>query len=247
MNPPIAKRIPYAHEIHGDVRQDDYYWLNERTNPEVIQYLEDENKYYEEIMQPLKEQTEEIYQRMVDRVPESEVNVPIQHGPYFYYSRLEKEQQYPIYARKKAASREELPKAQEEIMLDLNELAKTSDYLSVTAQRMSTDHQRLAYLENRDGTDRFTAYIKDMETGKLLPDVIPNVYIYGSLEWSRCGNYLFYITVDEFERPYRVMRHRLGSDVESDELIYEEKETTFILYMNKSLSGQFTVVSCTGT
>lgn len=247
MNPPIAKRIPYAHEIHGDVRQDDYYWLNERTNPEVIQYLEDENKYYEEIMQPLKEQTEEIYQRMVDRVPESEVNVPIQHGPYFYYSRLEKEQQYPIYARKKAASREELPKAQEEIMLDLNELAKTSDYLSVTAQRMSTNHQRLAYLENRDGTDRFTAYVKDVETGKLLPDVIPNVYIYGSLEWSRCGNYLFYITVDDFERPCRVMRHRLGSDVESDELIYEEKETTFILNMNKSLSGQFIIVHAYST
>jgi len=242
MKPPIAKRISYSHDIHGDVRHDDYYWLNEPTNPEVIKYLEDENKYYDEIMQPLKEQTEEIYQRMVDRVPESEVNVPIQQGPYFYYSRLEKAQQYPIYARKKAASREELSQVQEEILLDLNELAKASDYLSVTAQRMSTDHQHLAYLENRDGTDRFTAYVKDMETGKLLPDVIPNVFIYGSLEWSRCGDYLFYITVDDSERPSRLMRHRLGSDVASDELIYEEKETTFILHMNKSLSGQFIIV-----
>lgn len=242
MIPPIAKRIPYKHEIHEDVRQDDYYWLNEPTNPEVIQYLEDENKYYDKVMQPLKEQTEEIYQSMVDRVPKSEANVPIQHGPYFYYSKSEKDLQYPIHARKKAANREELANAPEEILLDLNELAKTSDYLSVTARRMSTDHQHLAYLENRDGTDRFTAYVKNLKTGKWLPDVIPNVYIYGSIEWSNCGEYLFYITVDESERPCRVMRHTLGSNVESDELIYEEKESTFVLYMNKSLSEKFIIV-----
>ncbi|MFD1926755.1 S9 family peptidase [Sporosarcina siberiensis] len=242
MKQPIAKRIPHPHELHGDVRDDDYYWLKERTNPEVIEYVEEENLYYDEVMKPLKEQTEQIYKAMMDRVPDSEVDVPIQQGPYFYYSRLDKTKQYPIHARKKAVSRDLLSKATEEIVLDLNELATESDYLSVTAQRMSTDHRQLAYLENRDGTDRYTVFIKNMETCELLPDRIPNVFIYGSVEWSCCGDYIFYITVDDTERPSRLLRHRLGSSTESDELIYEEKDETFTLYMNKSQSGKFIIV-----
>lgn len=242
MKPPVAKRIPHPHELHGDVREDDFYWLKDRTNPEVIQYLEDENWYYDEIMRPLEEQTEQIYQSMVDRVPNSEVQVPVQHGQFFYYSHLDKNKQYPIYARKQAASRELLPKAPEEVVLDLNELAGEGEYLSVTVQRMSTDHNRLAYLENRDGTDRYTIHVKDMETGELLPDRIPDVYLYGSMEWSRCSEYIFYITVDEHQRPYRLWRHRLGSDVDSDELIFEEKDMTFTLLVTKSQSGKFIFV-----
>ncbi|MEK5392963.1 S9 family peptidase [Margalitia sp. FSL K6-0131] len=242
MKPPIAKRIPHPHELHGDVREDDFYWLRDRTNPEVIHYLEEENRYYDEIMRPLEKQTELIYQSMLDRVPDSEVKVPVQHGPYFYYSRLDKNKQYPIYARKQATSRNLLPKVPEEVVLDLNELAKDGEYLSVTMQRMSTDHNRLAYLENRDGTDRYTIHIKDMKTGELLSDRIPDVFLYGSMEWSRCGEYIFYITVDESQRPYQLWRHRLGSDVENDQLIFEEKDITFTLSMYKSLSGKFIFV-----
>lgn len=242
MKPPIAKRIPHPHELHGDVREDDYYWLKDRNNPEVIEYVEEENRYYNEIMEPLKEQTEEIYRSMVERVPESEVDVPVQHGPYFYYSRLDKTKQYPIYARKKANSRELLPEVLEEVVLDLNELAKVSDYLSVTALKWSNDHRLLAYLENRDGTDRYTIFVKDLETGELLPDRITDVFIYGSVEWSRCGEYIFYITVDENERPSRLMRHRLGSDSNQDELLYEENDETFTLYMNKSQSAKYIFV-----
>ena len=242
MKPPIAKRIPHPHELHGDVREDDYYWLKDRTNPEVIEYLEEENRYYDEIMRPLEEQTEQIYQSMVDRVPDSEVKVPVQHGQFFYYSRLDKAKQYPIYARKRATSRALLQEAPEEAVLDLNDLAADGDYLSVTVQRMSTDQNRLAYLENRDGTDRYTIHIKDMTTGELLPDRIPNVFLYGSMEWSRCGDYIFYITVDENQRPCRLWRHRIGSDTETDELIYEETDETFTLYVTKSQSGKFLFV-----
>ncbi|WP_262177080.1 S9 family peptidase [Saccharococcus sp. Marseille-Q5394] len=242
MKPPIAKRIPHPHELHGDVREDDYYWLKDRNNPEVINYLEEENQYFDDVMRPLAEQTDQIYQSMVDRVPDSEVKVPVQNGQYFYYSRLEKDKQYPIYARKQAASRELVDEASEEVVLDLNELAEDSDYLSVTVQRMSTDHNRLAFLENRDGTDRYTIHIKDIETGELLPDRISDVFLYGSMEWSRCGDYIFYITVDENQRPCRLWRHRLGSDVKSDELVYEEKDETFTLYVSKSQSGKFIFV-----
>lgn len=242
MKPPIALRFPHPHELHGDVREDDFYWLKDRTNAEVIHYLEEENRYYDEIMQPLEEQTEQIYQSMVDRVPDSEVKVPVQHGQFFYYSLLDKNKQYPIYARKQTANRELLPKAKEEVLLDLNELAENGEYLSVTVQRISTDHNRLAYLENRDGTDRYTIHVKDLETGELLPDRIPDVFLYGSMEWSRCGKYIFYITVDENQRPYRLWRHRLGSDVENDELIFEEKDITFTLIVSKSQSGKFIFV-----
>ncbi|MFA9560650.1 oligopeptidase B, partial [Evansella sp. AB-rgal1] len=242
MKQPIAKRIPHLHDLHGDVRKDDYYWLRNRNNPEVIHYLEEENKYFNEIMSPLKEQTEQIYQSMVDRVPDSEVNVPVQYGQFFYYSRSDKDKQYPIYARKRAASRELLSDAHEEVVLDLNELAKDGDYLSVTLQRMSTDHSYLAYLENRDGSDRYTIHIKNMETGELLPDRIREVYLFGSMEWSHCGEYIFYITVDEHQRPYRLWRHRIGTDVDRDELIYEEKDNTFTLYVSKSQSGKFIFV-----
>ncbi|PKR76723.1 oligopeptidase B [Halalkalibacillus sediminis] len=242
MKPPVAKRIPHQHKMHGDVREDDFYWLKDQTNPEVIDYLEEENHYYEEIMRPMEKQTEEIYQSMVDRVPDSEVNVAVQHGHFFYYSRMDKEKQYPIYARKRATSRQQLTEVSEEVVLDLNELAVEDEYLNVTVQRMSDDHNLLAYLENRDGSDRYTVYIKDMHTGELLPDRIPNVFIAGSLEWSRCGEYIFYVTVDEQQRAYRVWRHRLGADVNSDELLYEEKDTTFTIFMSKSQSGRFIIV-----
>ncbi|SHF82913.1 S9 family peptidase [Ornithinibacillus halophilus] len=242
MKPPVAKRINHIHELHGDVRKDEYYWLRDRDNPEVIEYLKQENQYYNEIMRPLEVKTESIFQSMLDRVPESEVNVPVQHGQYFYYSRLEKEKQYPTYARKTTTSRELLPNAKEEIVLDLNELAVDDEYLSVTVQRMNTDHNLLAYLENRDGTDRYTLYIKNLETGELLPDQIPNVYIFGSLEWSQCSNYIFYITVDENQRPHQLWRHQLGSNIETDELIYEEKDTTFTLFISKSMSRKYIFV-----
>ena len=239
MQPPIAKRIPHPHHLHGDVREDDYYWMKDRDNEDVIHYLEEENRYYDEVMRPLENQTEEIYQSMIDRVPEKEENVPVQHGPYFYYSRMDKSKQYPIYARKYAKNRDLLGEAKEEIVLDLNDMVEAEDYLSVTEQRMSTDQKRLAYLENRDGTDRYTIFIKDMETGNLLEDRIPNVFLFGSLEWSRCGEYIFYTMVDDNQRPYQVWRHRLGENPERDELIYEENEETFTLYIYKSQSGKF--------
>lgn len=239
MKAPIAKRIPYQHLIHEDVRGDDYYWMKDRENEEVIQYLEAENQYYDEVMRPLTTRTEKIYKSLIDRVPETEENVPVQNGHYFYYVRMDKNKQYPIYARKLAENRQALQQATEEIILDLNELAEGDDYLSVTVQRISTDQKRLAYLENRDGTDRYTVFIKDLETGELLEDRIPNVFLYGSLEWSRCGNYLFYTTVDELQRPYQVWRHRLGTEQAEDELLYEEPEETFTLFIGKTQSGRF--------
>src|SRR5690625_85681 len=247
MKPPRAKCIPYQHTLHGDVREDDFYWLKDKNDPEVIHYLEEENKYYETIMEPLETLTNELYERMVDRVPVSEENVPVKHVPYYYYTRYEKEKQYPIHARKRAEKRTQLPNTTEEIILDLNELAVKDEYLSVAALRLSSNHKRLAYLENRDGTDRYTLLIKDLDSGQLLSDSISDVYIYGSVEWSHCGNYIFYITVDENERPFQLWRHQLGTDTKNDELIYEETDETFTLFIQKSQSEKYIFIESVST
>jgi len=177
LNKLVVKQIPHTFQLHGDVRHDEYYWLKDKSNPEVIAYLEQENSYYDEVMKPLESLTTELYEAMVARIPASETQVPIQRGPYYYYSRLEKQKQYPIYARKRAANRSQLESAAEEVTLDENVLASGDDYLSVTVQRYSEDHRYLAYLENRDGTDSYTLFVKDLHSGELLEDNIPNVYI----------------------------------------------------------------------
>ena len=242
MQPPKAKQIPYEHRIHDDVRQDPYYWLKDSDNQEVIDYLEEENKYFKHKLSALQSQSDQILEQMVERIPETEEVVPVQRGPYFYYSRLEKEQQYPIYARKRAESREDLDDAEEEIVLDVNTLSDSSneeEYLNVTEQRVSADHKLLAYLENRDGTDRYTLYIKNLETGELLKDTIPNVYLFSSIEWSKDGKYIFYVTLDDMQRPDKLWRHELGTSNDADDLLYEEKDSTFTLFMEMTQSEKF--------
>ncbi|MHB1682526.1 MAG: S9 family peptidase [Bacilli bacterium] len=238
MNTPNAKRIAHTHRLHDDERADDYDWLKDRHDPDVIRCLEEENRYYEDVMRPLEPLSERLYQEMIARIPDVETKVPAQDGQYYYYSRMEKDLQYPLYARKRAENRDQLAGATEHIMLDLNTLAEDGGYLSVTVQRMSPDHTRLAYLENRDGTDQYTLYVKDVATGVLLPDRIANVFILDSLEWDAVGDHLFYITVDDSQRPHRLWRHRVGA-TEADVLLYEETDITFSLRLGKSRSGRF--------
>ena len=238
MQAPVAKRIPHNHELHGDVRPDDYFWLRNRDNPDVIAYLEEENRYYQEAMEPLEPLTKRLYEEMIARIPETEANVPVKDGPYFYYSRMDKELQYPIYARKRAESRDELDNAPEEVILDVNALAEDGGYLSVTELRVSPDHTRLAYLVNRDGTDEYDVQIVNLSTGDVLSDKLPKVFIGESLEWDQTGEYLFYVTVDDSQRPYQVWRHRVGTPG-PDVMVYEESDITFVLTLEKSQSGQY--------
>lgn len=239
LTPPVAKRIPHPHTLHGDVREDDYYWLKDRDKAEVIAYLEAENQYYEQQMQTRATLTETLYQDMFLRTPAAETDVAAQDGEYYYYSRTEEGKQYTIYARKRASNREQLEQAPEEVTLDLNTLVSEDGYLSVTLLRYSPDAKQLAYLENRDGTDRYTAKVKDLQSGQLLEDSIPNVFLHGSLEWDATGQHLFYVTVDESQRPYRLWRHRLGSSCAEDALVYEESDTTYSIEFYKSRSGQY--------
>lgn len=240
INPaPRARRIPHPHTLHADTRADDYYWLRERENPEVIAYLQAENAYLEQVMRPLEPLQERLYQEMLSRIQQTDLEVPVQDGPYFYYSRTEEGQQYRIHCRKKAASREGLEAAPEEVILDLNQLAEGKAFLSVTLLKPSPDHRLLAYLQNEDGSDRYTVYVKDLRTGQLLPDRIGNVFLHASLEWDASGEYLFYTQMDAAQRPFQLYRHRLGAAPFTDPLLYEEADPTYRLYLAKSRSGRF--------
>lgn len=239
MKPPQAKRIPHPHVLHGDVRLDDYYWLQDKTNPDTIEYLEKENAYYEEHLAPLADLVDSLNKEMIRYIPETDQEVPVQHGPFYYYSRIESGQQYRVYCRKAAENRDCLDGAMETVLLDVNELAQDSQYLSVSMLRLSPDHTKLAYLENRDGTDRYTLYVKDLASGVLLPDRIENIFLSDSLAWDGTGRFVFYIEVDDSQRSYRLRRHELGTDCDLDPVLFTEKDPTFSVGLTKSRSGHF--------
>ena len=242
MLPPVAPKRPYRHELHGDVRPDPYQWLRQREDPEALAYIEAENRYGDHVMAPLGQIVGRLYDEMLGHIAEDTMEPPVQDGPYFYYRRMRKGLGYPIHARRRAAARCDLPQAEEEVVLDVNELAEGQAFYAVTVLRPSPDHSRLAFLENRDASDRYTVRVKELASGKLLPEQIPDVFLSGSLEWDATGRYLYYISVDPVQRPYRLWRHRLG-DADGDVLLYEETDIAFTLTLSRSRSGRYLFLS----
>jgi oligopeptidase B len=237
---PVAKRIPKITTIHNEMLQDDYHWLRERENPEVRGYLEAENSYLEEVMQPTQGLQETLYEEMLSHVQESDCSVPVQDGDYFYYARSEKGQQYPIYCRKQCVSRDQLDNTPEEILIDFNQLAEGKSFFSVTQVKMSPDHTKLAYLQNETGSDYYRLYIKDVATRADLIQPIDDIYIQSSLEWAS-NTLLFYVTANLKQRPNKLFGFNL--ETQTSTLIYEEMDEAFFLSIDKSRSGQFLFVS----
>lgn len=234
--PPSAPKKPHVHKIHNDQRQDDYYWLRDKNNPEVIDYLEAENQYHAEVMEPLQELGETLYQDMISRIPPVEPGVPVHDSPYYYYWRINDGQEYRTYYRKRAATRAELENSPEELLLDVNQLVRSSGYLDVSRVEHSPDHERLLYLENRDGSDCYTLYIKDLATGQVMGRPVENVFIDQS-EWHPSGSMIYYLAVDEAQRPYRLYRHTVGNS--ASELLYEEPDIQAELELTLSQSGSY--------
>ena len=227
--PPIAKKIPKIDMLRGDIRQDDYFWLREKDNPEVTAYLREENAYTAEMMQSTEALQEALYQEMLGRIKEDDSSVPYRRGGHFYYSRTEKGKQYPIYCRK-AGSLEAL----EEITLDLNALAAGHPFFSLGAYAVSDDGHRLAYSTDVTGFREYTLYVKDLRTGALLPGTIEKV---SSVAWTADNATIFYVTEDEAKRPYRCWRHRPG--LPGHELVYEETDQLFRIGVERSRSRDF--------
>lgn len=245
MQPPKARKKPHEHRIHNDIRQDDYYWLNEKENPEVLAYLEEENAYYDAVMEPLTAERDALLEEMVARIPDEEMNVPVQKDDFYYYTRQFKDKDYPIYARKRATNRAQLEEATEEVYLDVNTLAEGKDYYMVTDVRMSPTQDIVAYLENLDGSDRNTMLFKEIHSEETLADQLEDVYLYGSMEWSLDGEYMFYVTIDDMQRPYQLWRHEMGS--KEDTLLFEENDETFVLMIDQTVSGNWITVTSSST
>jgi len=235
---PTAPKRPYEITQHGQTRIDNYYWMRDRSDPEVLKYLHAENDYLDEIMGHTKSLQETLYAEMKGRIKETDSTVPEKRGEYFYYSRNEEGKQYPIYCRKKGSL-----DSPEEILLDQNILAQGKSFCSVGALTVSPDGIKLAYSVDVEGGEVYTLYIKDLITGALYPEAIPNtyssVYFHTGVEWANDSQTLFYLTMDESERPFKLFRHRIGDDPGQDGLVFHEEDEAYFLFILKTRDDQY--------
>ena len=237
--PPNAKKIPHRLEIHGDVRTDDYFWLNQRENPEVLAYLEEENEYTAKVMAHTAGLQETLFQELKSRTEPEEESVPYKYGNYYYYHRFQKDREYPIFCRRK-----ESLSGDEEILLDVNKLAEGHDYYDIDELEPSPDHKLGAFSVDVVGRRFYTLHFIDLETGELLEDSIPDIT--DNFEWAGDSKTVFYSRQDpETLRWDRVYRHAIGSN--SHVLVYEEMDETFNVSVSKALSERFLYITTYST
>ncbi|MEZ5009153.1 MAG: S9 family peptidase [Chitinophagales bacterium] len=234
--PPKAKKHPKELLIHGDTRIDNYYWLNDRDNPEVIDYLNAENEYTDKLLGHTQPFQEALFEELKGRMKEDDTSVPYLSNGYYYYYRFEEGKEYPIHCRKKGDL-----DAAEEILLNVNELAAEHAYYNVGARSVSDDNQLLAFAEDTVSRRIYTIRFKDLKSGEFLSDEIPKTS--GSLAWSRDNKTVFYTLKDlETLRSFRVMRHVLGTTVEEDVEVFTEKDDTFFSGVYRSRSNDYLMI-----
>jgi oligopeptidase B len=236
VNAPQAPQIEHQITEVGHSRNDPFFWLREKDNPEVLKYLKAENGYTESALKHIGKLEETLYNEMRGRIKESDISVPEKIDEYYYYSRTETGKQYGIYCRKKGTL-----DAKEEVLLDENELAKGQKYFRIGALSVSRDHQLLAYTTDTNGSETYVLRVKSLQTGELLPDEIKNCS--ESLAWANDNKTLFYGQLDEAHRPYQAFKHVLGTKVEQDTKLYEEKDDRFFLEISKSRNARLIFIS----
>jgi len=230
---PIASKRPHEITQHGLTRIDNYYWMRDRNDPETMKHLRAESDYLEEIMQHTRPLQEKLFSEMKARIKEDDSTVPAKRGGYFYYEREEQGKQYPIFCRKHGSF-----EAQEEILLDQNQLAEGKSFCSVGAFSVSPDGNKLAYSVDYGGREIYNLHIKDLKSGDLYPESIENTsgsaYEHGGAEWANDGVTVFYTTLDEAQRPHKLWSHKAGTDPAQDRLVFHEADETYFLYMFKT-------------
>ena len=231
--PPVAKIVPHEFKEHGNVRIDNYYWLRERDNPEVVSYLEAENAYTEAIMKPTKKLQEKLFEEIKGRIKQNDESVPYLENGYWYYTRFEEGKQYSIYCRKQGTL-----EAPEQIVLDQNQLAEGHSYCATRGRAVSSGNDLLAYGVDFVGRRFYTLHIRNLETGQEYPDVMPDCT--GNLAWAEDNRTLFYSKQDpKTLRPYFIYRHELGTEPAADVVVYEEPDETFRCGVFKTKSRRY--------
>ena len=237
VKPPVAKIVPKQLEKHGHVRTDNYYWLRERENPEVLQYLKAENAYTEAMMAPTQGLQEKLFNEFKTRIKQTDMSVPFRKDGFYYYTRTENGKEYPIYCRKKGSL-----DAPERVTLDVNQVATGHKYCSVWPPQVSSSGKLMAYAVDTAGRRFYTLYVKNPETGEQLKDVIPNVT--GNAAWANDDRTLFYAKQDANTlRWYRIYRHVLGTDPAKDDVVFEEKDPTFSCAVFKTKSKKYLMIA----
>ncbi len=249
---PVAEKQPTKLEKHGDVRTDDYFWmrltdaqknakLKDEQTQKVYDYLNAENAFYDEMTKETKEFQEELFQEMKGRIKEDDESVPYKKDGYFYITRYEKGQQYPIYSRKK-----ETLEAEEEIMFNVNNEAEGYDYFQLGGLNVSPDNKMVAFATDTVSRRQYFIRIKNLETGKIYKDIIENTT--GGSVWANDNKTLFYAKKDPVTlRSSKIYKHTLGSDAALDELVYEEKDDTFGAFVTKSKSKEYIIIGSYST
>jgi oligopeptidase B len=234
--PPEAKMAPKELEKHGHVRVDNYFWLNQRDNPEVMAYLEAENAYTEAVMAHTKDLREKLFEEIKGRIKQTDLSVPFKQDDYFYYTRTVDGKEYPIYARKSGSL-----DGEEEILLDVNKLAEGHGFTSVPWPDISEGQDVMAYAADTVGRRFYNIRFKSLETGEILEDEIGPVTSNGA--WANDNKTYFYAKQDPATlRSYRIYRHVLGSDPAEDELLYEERDEEFAAYVWRTKSKKYMII-----
>jgi len=228
--PPTAERRPVVHEAHGEQRVDDYAWMRDKADPAVAAHLHAENAYTDAVMGPTEALQQRLYGEMLGRIKETDDTPPYREGRWWWYARTEEGRQYPILCRKPAAA------APEQITLDVNALAEGQPFMALGAYSASNDGRWLAYSTDNTGFRQYTLRIKDLQTGDILPEAIERT---GSVAWAADDRTLFYTVEDEAKRHYRLYRHTLGSPSAQDDLVYEEPDERFNIYVGRSRSRAY--------
>jgi oligopeptidase B len=229
--PPRAKTQAHKVVSHGEIRVDPYSWLRDKPRPEVRAYLEAENAYTAAMLKDTEVWQQRLYEEMIGRIQETDRTAPVRLGEYFYYSRTEKGRQYSIRCRQRGED------GAEEILLDGNVLAEGHEYFSVGGFTVSQDQKLLAYSIDTTGDEEYTVFVKDLATGTLLDDRIGKIA--DTLVWAEDGRTLFYTLMDEARRPFKLLRHRLGTAVSEDVEVWHETDQRFIVALEKTRSRRF--------
>ncbi len=204
--PPVAPRVAHHEILNGNDRSDDWFWLRDKTNPEVVRYLDAENAYSEHALAPLHDLQETLYKEMLGRIRQTDLSVPYREHGFWYYTRTVEGKQYPIYCRKRGTL-----EAHEEILIDGNELARGHRYMSISEMSPSDDGNRLAFAVDTTGYRQYALVVKDLRRNTLFADQFPKIV---DFVWAADSKTLFYTVEDGAKRPYRLYRHALGATLE---------------------------------
>lgn len=229
--------------IHGHTRVDNYYWLNERENPEVIDYLKAENAYEQEMMKHTEPLQHQLFEEIIARIKQDDVSVPVRHKGYVYYSRFEEGMEYPIYCRRRALNDDYLDltrQGDEEVLLNGYEMSRGYSFFDIGAYNVSPDNQLIAYSVDTVSRRQYQIFVKEIATGKMFPEVIQNTT--GNMVWANDNKTIFYSMKDESLRSCRIMRHEVGTDPKDDVEVFYEEDATFYAYISKTKSDRYIVI-----